>query len=160
MSTETTYEQILALLNIAGLPYQLHEHEAVRTVAEVEEKLPSLVDKMLKTIAFKMRDGRYVLAGLRGHDRLDYRKLAAALQVNRRQVASMSPQAVEAELGFQVGGVGPFALHQDVLLFFDENLCDQNPVNFGSGKNTVTIEMSFNDLQQVTHGRVVPLAKG
>lgn len=155
----SVYAQIIELLDKQQLPYKLHEHEAITTVQDVEEKLPFLVDKMLKTIAFKMRNGRYVLTGLRGHDRLDYRKLAQALGTNRRNVTSLSPTAVEAELGFEVGGVGPFALREDVWLFFDDSLPGQDVVYFGSGKNTITIEMTFEDLLRVSDGRVVPLAK-
>ena len=155
----TVYDTILNMLNESGLSFVLHKHDPIKTVQDVEEKLPFLVDRMLKTIAFKLRDGRYVLTGLRGYARLDYRKLADALDMNRRNVASLSPQAVETELGFEVGGVGPFALRDDVLLFFDANLQNQETVYFGSGKNTVTIEMKFNDLQRVSNGRVVPLAK-
>ncbi|VAW33730.1 hypothetical protein MNBD_CHLOROFLEXI01-1533 [hydrothermal vent metagenome] len=72
------YEKILRLLKNYNVVYMLHEHEPVRTVADVEDKLPFLLDKMLKTVAFRLKDGRTVLAGLRGHDRIDYRKLAAA----------------------------------------------------------------------------------
>lgn len=46
----SVYEQIINLLVRHHIPYQLHEHEPVRTVAEVEAKLPFLLDKMLKTV--------------------------------------------------------------------------------------------------------------
>lgn len=153
----TVYEQILQLLDEQGVAYRLYEHEPVRTVAEVEEKLPLLLDRMLKTIAFRLRDGRYVLAGLRGHDRLSYPLLARALGVNRRDVTSLSPEAVAAELGFAVGGVGPFALREDVLVLFDGRLLDMGTVYCGSGLSTVTLAVDFADLQRITAGRVVTL---
>ena len=131
------YEKILTLLKNQSVSYTLHKHDPVHTVAEVEAKLPFLLDKMLKTIAFRLKDGRFVLAGLRGHDRIDYRKLAAALGINRRAVASMSPQAVKAELGFEVGGVGPFALQPNVVVLFDKQLATLNTVYCGSGKNNL-----------------------
>lgn len=151
------YDQVLRLLDEQEVAYTLHHHEPVRTVAEVEEKLPLLLDRMLKTIAFRMRDGRYVLAGLRGHDRLSYPLLAQALGVNRRNVASLSPQEVAAALGFEVGGVGPFALRKDVVVVFDGRLTDMGLVYCGSGRNTVTIAIDFADLQRVAAGRVVML---
>ena len=153
------YDQILGLLTAQGIAYRLHEHGPVRTVAEVEARLPFLLGKMLKTIAFRLKDGRTVLAGLRGHDRIDYRKLAAVLGVNRRSVASMSPQAVEAELGFEIGGVGPFALQPDVILMLDKQLAALSTVYCGSGKNNITLAIAFADLLRVTGGQVVDLAK-
>ncbi|HRQ39359.1 MAG TPA: YbaK/EbsC family protein [Chloroflexota bacterium] len=151
------YDQILRLLDEQGVAYTLHHHEPVRTVAEVEERLPLLLDRMLKTIAFRLRDGRYLLAGLRGHDRLSYPLLARALAVNRRDITSLSPEEVAAELGFEVGGVGPFALREDVVVLFDGRLAHMGLVYCGSGRSTVTLAVDFADLRRVTDGRVVAL---
>jgi Cys-tRNA(Pro)/Cys-tRNA(Cys) deacylase len=97
------------------------------------------------------------LAGLRGHDRLRYPLLAQAVGLNRRDVTSLSPAEVAAALGFEVGGVGPFALREDVVVLFDGRLPDMGLVYCGSGRNTVTIAIDFADLQRVSDGRVVPL---
>ncbi|MAU01647.1 MAG: hypothetical protein CL608_31300 [Anaerolineaceae bacterium] len=153
------YEQILSLLDNHGVAYERHEHEPVQTVAEVEAKLPFLLDKMLKTVAFRVKDGRLILAGLRGHDRIDYRQLAAYCGVNRRAVASMSPEAVEAELGFEVGGVGPFALQPNVHVLLDEQLAEMSTVYCGSGRNTATLAINFADLLRVCGGELVRLAR-
>jgi Cys-tRNA(Pro)/Cys-tRNA(Cys) deacylase len=153
------YEQILSLLGSHGVAYELYEHEPVHTVVEVEDKLPFLRDKMLKTVAFWVKDGRFILAGLRGHDRIDYRQLATHLGVNRRAVASMSPEAVEAELGFEVGGVGPFALQPDAHVLLDEQLTEMGTVYCGSGRNTATLAIDFADLLHVCGGERVRLAR-
>jgi Cys-tRNA(Pro)/Cys-tRNA(Cys) deacylase len=155
----TIYERVLNLLDSSGIAYELHEHEPVRTVAEVEASLPFLLDKMLKTVAFRLKDGRTILAGLRGHDRIDYRQLAAHFGVNRRAVASMSPEAVEAELGFEVGGVGPFSFRPDVFVLLDEKLAREGTLYCGSGKNTVTLAIDFADLRRVTGGELIDLAR-
>ena len=155
----TVYDQIMTLLQSNNVPFVLHEHKPVRTVAEVEEKLPFLLDKMLKTVAFRVKDGRIILAGLRGHDRIDYRQLAAYCGVNRRAVESMSPEAVEAELGFEVGGVGPFALQPEVIVLLDEHLAEMGTVYCGSGRNTTTLAVNFDDLLRVCGGEMVRLAR-
>ncbi|MBK7894526.1 MAG: YbaK/EbsC family protein [Anaerolineaceae bacterium] len=153
------YDQIVNLLQSNKISYEMHVHEPVRTVAEVEEKLPFLLDKMLKTVAFRVKDGRFILAGLRGHDRIDYRQLAAYCGVNRRAVESMSPEAVDAELGFEVGGVGPFALRPEVIVLLDEQLAGLDIVYCGSGRNTATVAIGFADLLRVCGGEVVRLAR-
>ena len=58
--SEANYETIIALLDAADVTYQTHEHEAIRTVDEVVEKLPHLAPIMVKTIAFSLKDGRIV----------------------------------------------------------------------------------------------------
>jgi Cys-tRNA(Pro)/Cys-tRNA(Cys) deacylase len=153
------YERIVSLLDSNNVAFQLHEHEPVRTVAEVEAKLPFLLDKMLKTVAFRLKDGRIVLAGLRGHDRIDYRQLAAHFGVNRRAVASLSPEAVEAKLGFEVGGVGPFALQPGVVVLLDAQLAEVGTVYCGSGRNTVTLAIDFADLLRMSGSQLVNLAR-
>ena len=155
----SVYEQIVELLESHNISYELHEHVPVRTVAEVEEKLPFLLDKMLKTVAFRVKDGRFILAGLRGHDRIDYRQLAAYCGVNRRAIASMSPDAVEAELGFEVGGVGPFTLQPEVIVLLDEQLAEMGIVYCGSGRNTATLAIDITDLLRVCGGEMVSLAR-
>ncbi|WP_420645665.1 aminoacyl-tRNA deacylase [Candidatus Leptofilum sp.] len=155
----TVYDQIITLLKNNRVDFELHEHEPVRTVAEVEEKLPFLMDKMLKTVAFRVKDGRTILAGLRGHDRIDYRQLAAFCGVNRRAIASMSPQAVKDDLGFEVGGVGPFALQPNVIVLLDKHLAEMGTVYCGSGRNTATLAIQFADLLRVCGGEMVSLAR-
>ncbi len=159
-SCMTVYDQILTLLQSNNVSFELHEHEPVRTVAEVEAKLPFLLDKMLKTVAFRVKDGRYLLAGLRGHDRIDYRQLAVYCGVNRRAVESMSPEAVAVELGFEVGGVGPFAVQPGVIVLLDEHLAGLGTVYCGSGRNTATLAIDIADLLRVCGGEVVRLARG
>ena len=153
------YETIIALLDAADVTYQTHEHEAIRTVDEVVEKLPHLAPIMVKTIAFSLKDGRIVLVAIHGKDRIDYRKVAKAVGTNRRNVRSMSPEEVLAELGYEVGSVGPFALQENVFVLIDAHVAQMPTLNCGSGKTTATLELSFTDLQRVTNGRVLSLAK-
>lgn len=155
----TAYEQIANLLNSHNVAYKQHTHEPVHTIAEVEARLPFVQGKMLKTVAFRLKDGRFILAGLGGHDRIDYRKLAGHFGVNRRKIASLSPQEVEATLGFEVGGVGPFALQPNVVVLLDEQLAEMDTVYCGSGKNCITLEILFNDLLNMNGGQAVELGK-
>lgn len=157
--SETNYDRIIALLDAAAVPYKIHEHEAIRTVDEVEERLPHLAPIMVKTIAFSLKDGRIVLVAIHGQDRIDYRKIAKAVSTNRRNVRSMSPEEVLAELGYEVGSVGPFALQDNVLILIDEHVAQMPTFNCGSGKTTATLELSFAGLQRVTGGQVLSLAK-
>ncbi|MBD3306971.1 hypothetical protein GF339_11145 [candidate division KSB3 bacterium] len=153
------YETILGWLTERGVAFRLHAHEAVRTIDDAEQKAPVLVEKLIKTVAFRVKDGGWVLAGVRSSDRIDYRKLAAVLGVNRRQLRSVSPQEIESELGFEVGGVGPFPVRDDVTVIFDRHLRNAGTIYCGSGKNTQTLELAFEDLVEMTAGEIQAITR-
>ena len=146
------YQRILDLLDKEGIAFTLHEHEAVRTIDDANDRAAHLVDRLIKTIVFKIKDDGWVLAGVPATARIDYRKLAAALGVNRRQLRSVAPEEVEQELGFQIGGVGPIPVEADVRAIFDVSFLSVEFVRCGSGKNTETLELRFSDLLRVTGG--------
>lgn len=153
------YDKVIELLTESGAAFTVHEHRPVVSIAEAEEKAPHLVEDLLKTVVFKIRDDAWVLAAVRCHDRIDYRKLARALQVNRRQIRTLSPEEVERELGFEIGGVGPIPVREGVRIVFDLSLENAGRVRFGSGRNTRTIELEFTDLLRVTGGRIFPIVR-
>lgn len=148
------YDDIVALLTQKGMEFKIHEHEAVRTIKDAEEKAPAFLDGLLKTVAFKIKDSFWVLAAVRCRDRIDYRKLAVALGINRRQLHSLSPEEIQAELGYEVGGVGPIPLRGDVKAIFDSSLRGATTIYCGSGRNTRTLEIELADLLLVTQGEV------
>lgn len=151
------YEEILSFLKKKGVPFKIHEHEPVVTIKDAEIIAPSLIDGLLKTVAFKIKDSFWVLAAVKCRDRIDYRRLAAALGVNRRELRSLSPEEVSRDLGYEVGGVGPIPPRSDVLAVFDEGLRNAKIVYFGSGKNTLTLEVEFDKLLTATEGKLCPI---
>jgi Cys-tRNA(Pro)/Cys-tRNA(Cys) deacylase len=153
------YEKVIELLTNGGVPFTIHEHRPVVSIAEAELKAPHLVEDLLKTVVFKIGDACWVLAAVWCRDRIDYRKLAEALHVNRRQIRSLSPVEVERDLGFEIGGVGPIPLTEQVRVVFDIKLESAGRVRFGSGKNTQTIELDFKDLVRVTGGLISSIAR-
>ena len=67
------YEAIVKFLMASDVPFTIHEHNPSYTVADAGERLPFPAERLLKTIAFKTKVGGYILAGVRGPDRVDYR---------------------------------------------------------------------------------------
>ena len=155
----SVYDEVLNLLESKGIDFKIHHHPAVKTIKDAEERAADLVDGLLKTIAFKIKDSVWVLAAVRCSDRIDYRKLAASLAVNRRQLFSLSPEEVQAELGYEIGGVGPIPLRNDVIAVFDNHLADAGTVRCGSGSNTRTLELRFADLLRATDGRTFDIVR-
>ncbi len=151
------YEITIALLTAQAVPFTIHEHRPSYTVADAEAQLPFPVERLLKTIAFKHKAGGWILAGVRGPDRVDYRKLAAAMGVKRADLVRLSPEEVTAVFGVEVGTVSPISRQENVQVIFDTRVPTTETVFCGIGRADRTLEIHLMDLVQVTQGSVLPL---
>lgn len=147
------------MLRNSGKPFTLHDHVPVRTYEDAQTRVPHLTRNLIKTIVFKIKDSHWILAGVNGSDRIDYKLLGQAFGVNRKLIRAVSPDQVEAELGFEIGGTGPFPVNEDVRVILDESLMALDTIFCGSGKNTRTIEMSVTDLACLAKARTHPIRK-
>ncbi|MDJ0784900.1 MAG: YbaK/EbsC family protein [Desulfosarcinaceae bacterium] len=152
-------ETISRMLAKSGAAYTLHEHPPIVSLEEADRLAPHLTRHLLKTIVFRIKGGMWVLAAVEGSARIHYRKLADALGVKRTALRSISPQQVESELGFQVGGVGPFPVCDDVKVLFDSALSPSETIFCGSGRNTHTIEIRLADLISISGGERHPIQR-
>lgn len=153
------YTKIIDMLKNSGFAYTVHEHTPVTTVDEAHQKVPHLTHNLLKTVVFRIKDAHWILAAVTGNVRIHYKKLADAMGVKRKDLRSIAPEQVESELGFEIGGVGPFPVSEDIRVVFDETLAPLDNVFCGSGKNTRTIEMKSADLIRLAKARVFPITK-
>lgn len=154
------HTRILALLDRADSPYRVHEHPPVRTIDEARVLAPHLLDGLVKTIAFEL-DGtsRVVLAAVTLDAQVDYAALARCLGVNRRALRLLPAARVEAELGFEVGGLGPFALDERCEVVLDDAVLAQPWLRCGAGLRTRTLELAPEDARRASDARVAPIAK-
>jgi Cys-tRNA(Pro)/Cys-tRNA(Cys) deacylase len=153
------YEAIVSLLQSSGVQYTIHEHAPSFSVADARERLPFPVERLLKTIAFRIKAHDFILAGVRGPDRIDYRKLAGASGTKRADIVQLTPEEVAAAFGMEVGSVSPISLQEGVVVFFDTQVSTQDTVFCGIGRADRTLEIHLMDLVQITRGQVLPLIK-
>ncbi|MDQ3704912.1 MAG: YbaK/EbsC family protein [Chloroflexota bacterium] len=139
-------DSLLQLLDKQDLRYTLHSHVPLLTLRDIEEHVTFPIEGMVKTMAFRVKPSTWVLVALGAYSRVDYRKLADALGVKRGALVQASPEEVEAELGFQVGGVAPIPPREGVLAVYDEAVVGLDVVTVGSGRNDVTLEIRMADL--------------
>jgi Cys-tRNA(Pro)/Cys-tRNA(Cys) deacylase len=152
-----TYEAIIALLTARGISFTIHEHVPSQTFADAMERLSFPAERLLKTIAFKTKAGGYILAAVRGSDRIDYRKLAAASGTRRTDVMRLTPEEVADVFGVEVGSVGPITLNERVTVFFDTQVPVNETVFCGIGRDDRTLEIYLKDLVQITDGQILSL---
>ncbi len=155
-----TFESILELLGRGGITPTVHQHAAVRTMDEAHALAPHLVENLAKTIAFEIEPGpRVVLAAVTHDAQVDYKALSTLLGCNRRALRLLPAPRVEAELGFEVGGLGPFAIRPDIEVVIDSALLAQTWMRCGAGLRTRTLELAVADAVRASRARVAAIAR-
>ena len=75
--------------------------------------------------------------------------------VNRRDLASLSPEEVRELLGGEPGSVSPLPLWEDIAVLIDDDVITILPTIYcGIGRPDRTLEMAPDDLVRLTGGRV------
>src|SRR6266567_2730545 len=118
----TAFQRLAEIVERSGVTFVLHAHAATRTMEEATQNLSFDVARIVKTIAFRTRNGGLVLAALRGTGRVDYPRLASLVGVNRRDLAPLSPEEVRELLGVEPGSVSPLPLREGASVFIDDDV--------------------------------------
>lgn len=153
------YTKVIEMLEQSHRAFRIHKHPPVTTIEEAQQKVPHLTRNLLKTIVFRIKNSDWVLAAVKGSSRIHYKKLGDAMGVNRKILRSIAPDQVASELGFEIGGVGPFPVRPDIRVVFDATVAQLDDIFCGSGRNTLTVEMRAADLISITGGCVYPICK-
>jgi Cys-tRNA(Pro)/Cys-tRNA(Cys) deacylase len=156
----TFYEELVQRLAASGVDYRIHEHAPSVTVVHAETYLDFPVEQLLKTIAFRIKQGDWVLAALCGHSQVDYKKLAAVCGVSRDKLMRLNPEAVEQELGFEIGGVSPLARQPNLRVIIDSGALQYEQLFCGTGRKDRTLEIGPGDLVKLAGATVAALVKG
>ena len=151
---------IAALLARHAIAHIQHHHVAVRTIAEAHAQVPQLTVDLLKTVVFAIAGTpRVVLVAVACDAEVDYRQLARALACSRRALRLLPPARVTAELGFEVGGVGPFPIAPTIEVLIDDTIAPEARVKVGGGCATVTIELRLAELLRLDGVRAAAVAR-
>lgn len=154
------FEHIVSLLTVASIAHRVHEHGEIRTIDEAAQRAPHLLENLIKTIAFEIEaGGRTVLAAVQHTAQVDYKQLSAVLGCNRRALRLIPAARVESELGFEVGGLGPFVVQPHIEVVVDCAVLAQSWLRCGAGLRTRTLELSAADLVLLSRAHVAAIAK-
>ncbi len=158
--TMTPFQRLAGIVAASGAAHIIHEHEASRTVDDMTRNPLFEKERIVKTVAFRTRRGGIVLAALRGTRRVDYSRLAPLLEVNRRDLAPLSPDEVLDLIGVEPGSVSPIPLNEDSAVFIDDDVLAIRPSLYcGIGRPDRTLEIAPADLVRVARGRLGRFSK-
>lgn len=151
----------IQLLEQAGVVFHLHRyaHDSAADSfgLEAAEKLGVSAERVFKTLVAQIDGTSLVLAVLPSHVRLDLKKLAAAADGKKADLAD--PKLAEKATGYVIGGISPLAGRKSLPMFLDETAILHPTIYVSAGQRGLQIELCPDDLQRLTHARDFDLAK-
>jgi prolyl-tRNA editing enzyme YbaK/EbsC (Cys-tRNA(Pro) deacylase) len=147
-------QRVRAAIAANSLPGEIKVlSESARTAAEAATALGVEVGQIASSLVFQLPDGAPLLIITSGRHRVDTKKVASALGVEKLSRADID--WVKSVSGFSVGGVAPIGwqsenLTTQVKIVIDEALDDYAVVWAAAGHPHAVFPTSFAELQAVT----------
>lgn len=108
------------------------------------------VGQIAKSILFKSKSDDYIMVVSAGDVRMDSK---AMKKETGQRVRMASPEDVLEVTGFNIGGVCPFALKNEVSIYLDESLKRYDVVYTAAGTANTALPITYDELQKITGGR-------
>lgn len=125
--------------------------EDTSTVSKAADALGVTPGEIAKSLLFKVKDN-FIMILMAGDKRIDNRKFKDIFNAKAKM-----PEADEVSeaTGHPVGGVCPFGLKQSIPIYLDYSLQAYGRVFPAAGAGNTAIELSINELEEITHGQWV-----
>jgi Cys-tRNA(Pro) deacylase len=120
------------------------------TAALAAQALGTEVGQIAKSILFKTKKEDYLMVVSAGDVRLDSKAIKEEIG---EKVRMANPEEVLEVTGFNIGGVCPFALRQEVPIYLDESLKRYDIVYAAAGTGHTALPISYEELERITSGR-------
>lgn len=144
-------QEVYDVLNLLNIKYIRYEHKAIYTVKEGKELEISIPGKMCKNLFLKNSKGDINYLVILDEDKNINLKLLAK-QIGSTRLSFAAEEKLFEKLKLTPGSVTPFGLinnaHSDVAVLVDEELANEEKVNFHPNTNTATIGISYVDLER------------
>jgi Ala-tRNA(Pro) deacylase len=135
---------VLEFLKDNKIKYVLHEHPAVFTCEEAEEKCGNIPGLPCKNLVLKDEKKNYFMAILPATKKLNFKNIAKL--INAKKVSFANPETLQVLLGLDVGSVSPFGLLNDqdkeITLILDQEVKEAEILSFHPNVNTSTLELT------------------
>ncbi len=143
-------------LSELGLRTEIKEFAAsTRTSADAAAAIGCSVAQIAKSLVFRAKpSGRAVLVMASGANRVDEKKLAAALG---ETIGKADAEFVRAETGFAIGGVSPVGHGIRLTTFIDADLMALGEIWAAAGSPNTVFRLTPQELQRVTRGQILAL---
>lgn len=140
------FEQLKSLLQERNAKFRVVEHPSEGQSERVAAIRGTHVGQGAKAMLCQSKDdaAKLVLAILPGDQKLDFKKLAAAIQV--KKVGFAPPETAMEKTGCVIGAIPPFTFHEDIQLVLDPSLVTRFPeIAFNAGRLDTSIVLDSQD---------------
>lgn len=145
-------EKIYNLLNEKNINYKIQKHNAVYTMADLENSKIKTNEIILKNLFLKdSKEKHHFLVCIKGNQKIDLKKLQTSLSVKHLSFASK--EELEKYLGVESGCVSPFNIlndiNKEVNVIFDKNITDDEIIGIHPNDNKETVYLEFKNIKEI-----------
>jgi Cys-tRNA(Pro)/Cys-tRNA(Cys) deacylase len=148
------------LLDGLGITYELRAYEVDLedlTAISVARKIGLPPEQVFKTLVTKTNDGDHLFGVVPGDSELDLKKLAAAADVRKVELASLKD--VEPLTGYVRGGVTVLAAKKPFPAYADETVELFDVISVSAGQRGLQLILSPSDYLRATEAKLADLTK-
>ena len=144
-------QNVYDILNLLKVKYHRYQHKPVYTVDEAKNLGISITGAICKNLFLRNGKGDiHYLVILDGNKKADLKFLAK--QIGSSHLSFAAEASLYKYLKLTSGSVTPFGILNDVnhevIILIDEDLTNEELVNFHPNVNTVTIGISYMDFEK------------
>ena len=126
-----------------------------RSAAEAAASIGCTVAQIAKSLVFRAKSGRAVLVIASGTNRVDEKKVAAALG---EAIGKADADFVRDRTGYAIGGVAPVGHDSGVRIFIDADLGRYDEIWAAAGHPHAVFPLTPGELERLTRGTVITVA--
>jgi len=143
-------KKVLEVYNLKAIEF---EAGSTPTAPLAAKALGVTVGQIAKSLLFHGKNGRFYLVMCPGDRKVSSSKLKQAIGVKSRM---STKEETLSTTGFLPGGVCPFGI-QGIDILLDEHLMEYETIYPAAGTDASGVPMTFNQLREITKGRVADL---
>lgn len=141
-------EKVRAFFEAHGIADRIQEFEVSSATVELAaEALNCEPKRIAKTLSF-MVDGHALLIVAAGDAKVDNAKYKAQFATKAKM---LTPDEAEHLIGHAVGGICPFAVNDEVIVYLDESLKRFHTVFPACGSSNSAMELTISELEQYSN---------
>jgi prolyl-tRNA editing enzyme YbaK/EbsC (Cys-tRNA(Pro) deacylase) len=152
MPLKPAAQRIDDLLAAQGMGERVVEFpESTRSSAEAAAAIGCTLAQIAKSLVFKAASGRPVLIVASGVNRVDEKKIAAAIG---QKIGRADADFVRDRTGYAIGGVAPLGHAEPPIVLIDRDLLALDPIWAAAGTPNSVFRLSPDELLRISGGRV------
>ncbi|GAB4457105.1 MAG: YbaK/EbsC family protein [Anaerolineae bacterium] len=151
-----TLQQYINRHRIAATILPMAEHTL--TVPDAARALQVDEEQIIKSLVF-VANGEPLLVINNGTARVDRRKVAQRLGVNRKKLKFATPEQALEITGYVVGSMPPFGHRQPLTTFVDPAIAQLEAIFGGGGDIDAMMRLTPAELLRVTNGELLEVSE-